>query len=70
MRHDPKSKKKRATPARDRLEAYVWEQRRLELRIYKRALRDMMELWECRDDHGWTAADVKRIEEIRKLCQP
>jgi hypothetical protein len=31
------------------------------------ALRDLLAYWNHKDDHGWTAADVKRLEEIRNL---
>ena len=31
------------------------------------AARDLLALWDRRDESGWTAADVKRLEEIRKL---
>jgi hypothetical protein len=31
------------------------------------ALREMLALWDRREDSGWTAADVQRLAEIRKL---
>ena len=31
------------------------------------ALIDLLRYWDRRDESGWTAADVKRLEEIRKL---
>lgn len=31
------------------------------------ALRDLLAMWDRRDDSGWTAADAARLEEIRKL---
>jgi len=33
----------------------------------QKGLRHMLELWDRRDDSGWTAADVLEIEEIRML---
>jgi hypothetical protein len=35
----------------------------------RRALRSMLEIWDRRDQSGWTAADVKQLEEIRKLVE-
>jgi len=35
---------------------------------YITSLRDLLAFWDRHDDHGWTAADVKRIDEIRKLA--
>lgn len=32
------------------------------------ALRELLAYYDRRDDSGWTAVDVKRIAEIRKLC--
>jgi hypothetical protein len=69
----PAPKKKRATPAQDRLMAYIEEQRdiaaiRVSFVIYKMALRDLLAFWDRREESGWHAADVKRLEEIRKLC--
>ena len=46
---------------------FASDQRRLEI-----ALRDLLALYDRVTDssggHGWSTADVKRLEEIRKLC--
>jgi len=33
------------------------------------ALRDLLDFWDRRDDSGWTAAEARRLEEIRKLVR-
>lgn len=43
------------------------------LDVYQEALRDLMCFYNRvteLDGHGWTAADVKRLEEIRQLLAP
>jgi hypothetical protein len=34
------------------------------------ALRSMLAFWDRREDSGWTAADIRELEEIRKLVNP
>lgn len=33
------------------------------------ALRDLLAYWDRKDNSGWTAADVKRLAEIRNLAK-
>lgn len=78
---------KRATPAKDKLFAYIARQDRgfvvmidgLAKNVFPNdylalhnALRDLLAFYDraagnVRKDSGYTAADVKRLEEIRKL---
>lgn len=41
----------------------------IERQKLKDALRDLLWAFDRRDDSGWTAADVKRLEEIRELVK-
>jgi hypothetical protein len=36
----------------------------------REALRELVAFWDRREDSGWTAADVQRLEEIRRLVHP
>jgi hypothetical protein len=33
------------------------------------ALRELLAIWDRRDESGWTAADAKKLDEIRKLVE-
>jgi hypothetical protein len=41
-----------------------------ERQILRDGLRDLLAFWDRRDESGWTAADLKRIAEIRALVEP
>ena len=36
---------------------------------YREGLRDLLSIWDRRDHSGWTAADVRRLAEIRRKAR-
>ena len=38
-------------------------------RLVRVALRDLLGFYDRRTDHGWTAADVERVKQIRELAK-